>query len=72
MEYSSIDYRGNTPRAARDIRTRLKMAGPGHVINIICNEEQLIRLLREITYNDGVITAKEIIEQGVHLTIRKT
>jgi len=67
-----IDYRDNTPMAARDIRTRLKMARTGHTINLICNEEQVIRLLREITYNDGVIISRDTTEEGVFLKIRKT
>jgi hypothetical protein len=48
------------------------MTRPGHSINIACSEEQLIRLLREITYNDGVITGKKITPEGIYLTIRKS
>ena len=48
------------------------MARTGQIINFICGEEQVIRLLREITYNDGVITRQEKTHEGVHITIRKT
>lgn len=48
------------------------MAGPNQIISIVCNEAQVIRLLREITYNDGVITHQETTAEGVYLTIRKT
>jgi hypothetical protein len=48
------------------------MARAGQIINLLCNEEQLIRLLREITYNDGVIIRQENRKDGVYITIRKT
>jgi hypothetical protein len=48
------------------------MTRAGHVINFVCNDEQIIRLLREITYNDGVITHQETTAEGVYVTIRKT
>jgi TusA-related sulfurtransferase len=72
MKDYCIDYRGDTRRAARDLRARLRIAGSGQVINFVCNDEQVIRLLREITFNDGVITKQETTEKGVSITIRKT
>ena len=72
MEEHWIDYRGDTRKATRDLRARLGMANSGHRINFICNDEQLIRLLREITFNDGLIAKQERTEEGVYITIRKT
>jgi hypothetical protein len=48
------------------------MAGIGHTINFVCNEDQVIRLLREITYNDAVIINQETTAEGVFITLRKT
>ena len=71
MKERFIDYRNNKLGAARDIRKRLKMANTGHTINIICKEEQVIKLLREITFYDGVIVNRDTTDKGVYLTIRK-
>lgn len=68
----SIDYRNDTLGAVRDIRKRLKMARAGHVISFVCNDAQIIRLLREITYSEGVIIHQETTADGVYITIRKT
>ena len=72
MEDSFIDYRGNTLGAARDIRKRLKMAKAGHTINVVCTEDQTIRILREITFHDGIVISEETTEDGVFIAIRKT
>ena len=72
MKDNFIDYRGNTSGAPRDVRTRLKNARAGHTFNFICNEDQIFRLLREITYHDGMIVNKDTTDEGVLLTIRKT
>jgi len=48
------------------------MAKVGQVINFICSEEQAIRLLREITYNDGLVIRKESSAEGLRITVRKT
>ncbi len=48
------------------------MARAGHVINFVCNDAQIIRLLREITYSEGVIIHQETTAEGVYITIRKT
>jgi hypothetical protein len=48
------------------------MARAGQIIRLICSEDQVIRLLREITYSDGVIIHKENGDEGVLITVRKS
>jgi len=71
MKGRFIDYRGNSLAASQDIRKRLKLANSGQTINIVCKEEQVIKLLREITYYDGVIVNRDTTDKGVFITIRK-
>ena len=71
MAANPIDYRGDTLKATRDIRTRLKTARAGRTFAIVCSEDQVIRLLREITYNDGMIVNRASSDEGVFITVRK-
>lgn len=72
MKNNLIDYRGNTQGAIRDIRSRLKRAGVGYTFNIACSDDQIIRLLREITDYDAVIISRDTTDEGIFITIRKT
>jgi hypothetical protein len=72
MKDSFIDYRDNTLGATRDIRARLKMAKAGQTVSFVCNEEQVVRLLREITFQDSTIISRTTSEEGVFITVRKT
>lgn len=67
-----IDYRSNDLRAARDIRNRLRAARSGQTINFICTEEQVVKLLREITFQDGMIISRSTNKEGVIITVRKS
>lgn len=71
MKERLIDYRANSLGAARDIRKRLQMAKPGDTINIICNEKQVIKLLREITDYNGIIVDRNKTDKDVYIVIRK-
>ena len=48
------------------------MAKVGQTISFICEENQVSRILRVITYNDGVITDRVAKEDGVFMTVCKT
>lgn len=72
MKDKVIDYRGNTLAATRDIRTRLRMARSGQTISFVCREEQVVRLLREITFQDGTIISRTTSDEGAYITVRKT
>lgn len=73
MEHDKlIDYRSNDLRAARDIRNRLRTARSGQTINFICTEEQVVKLLREITFQDGIIISRSTNKEGVIITVRKS
>jgi hypothetical protein len=67
-----IDYRGNDLGATRDIRNRLRAAQSGQTINFICSEEQVVKLLREITFQEAMIISRIANQEGVHITVRKT
>jgi hypothetical protein len=67
-----IDYRSNDLGAARDIRNRLRAARSGQKINLICTEEQVVKLLREITFQDGMIISRSTNKEGVIITVRKS
>lgn len=71
MKDTVIDYRADTLAATRDIRTRLKTARSGQTISFICQEEQVVRLLREITFQDGTIISRTASDEGVFITVRK-
>jgi hypothetical protein len=72
MKDNFIDYRDNTLGATRDIRARLNKARSGHTLSFVCNEEQVVRLLREITFQDSTIISRTTSEEGVFITVRKT
>jgi hypothetical protein len=72
MKNKVIDYRVNILAATRDIRARLKMARSGQTISFVCKEEQVVKLLREITFQDGTIISRTTSDEGVHITVRKT
>jgi hypothetical protein len=72
MKDKYTDYRGNTLGASRDIRARLKMAKSGQTICFICNDDQVLRLLREITFQEGTIISRKTGDEGVFITVRKT
>jgi len=72
MKDNFIDYRDNSLGATRDIRARLKTARSGHTLSFVCNEEQVVRLLREITFQDSTIISRTTSEEGVFITVRKT
>jgi len=72
MKDKILDYRANTLEATRDIRARLRRAESGHTISFICSEEQVVRLLREITFQDGTIISRTARDEGVSITVRKT
>ncbi|MBW2471412.1 MAG: hypothetical protein JRE18_04980 [Deltaproteobacteria bacterium] len=67
-----IDYRNDTLGGTRDIRVRLKMASSGKTISFVCREDQVVKLLREITFQDGTIISRTSTEEGVFITVRKT
>jgi len=72
MKNKVIDYRVNTLAATRDIRARLKMAMSGQTISFVCSEEQVVRLLREITFQEGTIISRTTSDEGAYITVRKT
>ena len=72
MKDTVIDYRADTLAATRDIRARLKMAGSGQTISFVCKDEQVVRLLREVTFQDGTIISRTVNDEGVLITVRKT
>jgi hypothetical protein len=72
MKDKVIDYRANILAATRDIRARLRMARSGQTISFVCKEEQVVRLLREITFQDGTIISRATSDEGIHITVRKT
>ena len=72
MKNKVIDYRVNTLAATRDIRARLKMAKSGQTISFVCSEEQVVRLLREITFQEGTIISRTSSDEGAYITVRKT
>ena len=67
-----IDYRSNDLEATRGIRNRLRAASSGQIFSFICTEEQVVKLLREITFQDGMIISRTTNEKGVLMTVRKT
>lgn len=72
MKNKVIDYRVNTLAATRDIRALLKMARSGQTISFVCREEQVVRLLREITFQGGTIISRTASDEGAYITVRKT
>ena len=72
MEEYFFDYRDDTLEATRDIRTRLKVAKSGQSINFVCKEDQIFKFLREITFNNAVITSQETTEEGVFIILQKS
>jgi len=72
MNDKLIDYRDNDLVAGRDIRARLKKAGSGQTISFVCSEDQVVKLLREITFQDGKIISRSENEEGIFITVRKT
>jgi len=72
MKDKVIDYRVNTLAATRDIRARLRMAKSGQAISFVCREEQVVRLLREITFLGGTIISETTSDEGAYITVRKT
>jgi hypothetical protein len=67
-----IDYRSNDLGAARDIRNRLRTARSGQTFKFVCTEDQVVKLLREITFQDGMIISRSTNAAGVFITVRKT
>lgn len=59
-------------RAVKELRKLLKQARTGHVLNIVCDESQMIRILREITDYEGIIIAQETRPDGAYITVKKT
>ena len=72
MKNKVIDYIVNTLAATGDIRARLKMAKSGQTISFVCSEEQVVRLLREITFQEGTIISRTTSDEGAYITVRKT
>lgn len=47
------------------------MAGSGQTISFICDEDQIVRLLREITFHDGTIISRTTEDSTLCITVRK-
>lgn len=71
MKDNLIDYRNNPLGAGRDIRARLRAAAPGQHLSFVCSEDQVVKLLREITFQDSTIISRTTKEEGVFITVRK-
>ena len=72
MKNHFLDYRNRTPEAVRDIRSRLKKARSGQTVSFICNEDQVVKLLREITFHDSAIISRTTEDDKICITVRKT